>query len=107
MNTAGKMYTAGFVYYRANNGSWRVVPATGHGFGGYGYGVRKSYPRVTRAEPYPSEFIANFIHQMHSLKPIATFETRSFRFCHHRSFSISEVSISESAETSLRNLSNA
>jgi hypothetical protein len=52
MNTAGNEYTAGFVEHRANNGSWRVLPAAGNGVVGYGYGVGKTYPRVTRTEPY-------------------------------------------------------
>jgi hypothetical protein len=36
-----------------NYGSVGVLPTTGHGVRGYGYGVGKSYPRYTRAEPYP------------------------------------------------------
>ena len=30
----------------------RVLPAAGYGVHGYGYGVRKTDPRYTRAEPY-------------------------------------------------------
>ena len=38
--------------YRKNDGSVRVLPATGYGVRGYGYGVGKSDPRVTRSKPY-------------------------------------------------------
>ena len=48
----GTSSTAGFIPYRANDGSWWVIPAHGYGFCGFGYGVGKPNPRVTRIEPY-------------------------------------------------------
>ena len=51
VTTAGKRYTAGFVVHRRNYGSVCTRTRHGYGFCGYGYGVGKSYPRYTRAEP--------------------------------------------------------
>ena len=38
--------------YCKNDRSVRVLPATGYGVRGYGYGVGKSDPQVTRSKPY-------------------------------------------------------
>ena len=35
-----------------NYGTVRVLPATGNGVHGYGYGVGKPDPRYTRVQPY-------------------------------------------------------
>ena len=44
-----------------NYGTVRVLPATGNGVHGYGYGVGKPDPRYTRVNP--SSSLQPFIHQ--------------------------------------------
>ena len=49
--TAGKRYTAGFVANHDFHGSVCTRTRHRYGFGGCGYGVGKTYPQYTRAEP--------------------------------------------------------
>jgi hypothetical protein len=49
--TAGTGNTAGFVENRVNYGSGITRTRRGYGFGGYGCGVGKTYPRYTRIKP--------------------------------------------------------
>ena len=46
------MGTEGTAGHRMNYGTVRVLPATGNGVHGYGYGVGKPDPRYTRVQPY-------------------------------------------------------
>jgi hypothetical protein len=49
--STGKRYTTGFVANRENRGSVCTHTRHGYGFGGYGCGVGKMYPRYTRIKP--------------------------------------------------------
>jgi hypothetical protein len=40
------------VEYHTNDGSQQCITCNGYGFGGYGYGVGKTYPQYTRTKPY-------------------------------------------------------
>ena len=53
MGTKG---TAGFKSYRRNYGLVRVLPGTGYGVHGYGCGVGKPDPQVTRSKPYRLQY---------------------------------------------------